>query len=196
MNKLLFIIGLRRSGTSILRKLVLEHPQVLDIKFEPHELLFACRTSHISRYRDSDYHKKVINKYKNANYSKYIGAKIVGNPGIEANNWRWLNRHFPNAKFIFIKRNPEDTYASWYKMDKESVRGVCNYEMYKDWYDLINNSFIDFVNKNKDRSCLLSYENLVENADKEMLKVWNTLKVSKIENLNKRVYKPNNWSVK
>ena len=67
--------------------------------------------------------------------------------------------------------------------------------MYRDWHDLINDSFVNFVEKNSDRSCLLYYKNLVENADKEMLKVWKTLGISKIEGLNKLMRKPKHWGV-
>lgn len=196
MSKLAWIIGMRRSGTSILRRLVMSHNDVMNIDFEPHELIYCCRTNHIKRYNNSEYHKKTINKYKDSNYSKYTGAKIAVNVGIEAMNWRWLNRHFPNSKFIFIKRNLEDNFNSWYKQDKKSVRGICSFEMYKDWYNLINNSFVEFNKENPKKSCLLSYESIVDDADKELEKVWDVLDVLRIEGLNRQINKPKNWSVK
>ena len=52
MNKLVFIIGMRRSGTSILRKLVELHPEVERIEFEPNELLEVCERIGITRYKN------------------------------------------------------------------------------------------------------------------------------------------------
>ena len=195
MNKpRIFIIGIRRSGTSLLRSLILSHPKIAEIKFEPHELIYCCRTQHINRYKNSEYHKKII-AYYTQSINIYKGAKIAVNVGIEAMNWKWVNNKIPNSIFIFIKRNVIDNFKSWYELDKNSVRGVCNYKMYKSWYNLINKSFEDFRNINPKRTCLISYENLVKNADNEMLQVWNTLGLSKIQGLNRIIRKPNNWSI-
>jgi len=188
MNKLLFIIGMRRSGTSILRKLILKNPEVDWIDFEPQELLLATDIININRYKNNEYFNKVIQRYKQEN-NRYIGCKLALNPGIMAMRWKCLYREFPKAKFIFITRNWYDSYQSWLSVDMDNIRGVCNYKMYKDWAKKIKDSFRVFCNENSN-SILIKYEFLLNNADNEMSKIWKLLKILKIENLQKLIKIP------
>jgi len=52
---LVFIIGMRRSGTSILRELIMSHKDVDTILFEPHHLMFSLRVSDMVRYNNDAY---------------------------------------------------------------------------------------------------------------------------------------------
>ena len=189
MNKLVFIIGLRRSGSSILRTLIEKHPEVSELKFEPHELLFTASTQHINRYKDSKYHQKVLDEYR-GNEDKYFGAKLVVNPGLETFSWKFLPRMYPEAKFIFINRIPKTNYDSWIKQDKKSVRGIINRGTYNELWCNINYSFIDFTRINPDNACILSYEVLCSNTDKELEKVWKCLDVTPMIGLNKFIKQP------
>jgi len=195
MDKIVFIIGMRRAGTSILRSLLMQHSKIEFIEFEPHDLLFAVGTRHIKRYNSSKYHIDTINRFFKNN-KKYYGAKIVCNPYLSALGWRFLKRYFPQAKFIFIKRDWIDNYNSWYKQDINSVRGVIPKEMYKYFYDKINTSFENFYEKNMLNACMIIYENLVNNADKELIKVWEVLNIRIKTGFNKEMKKPSNWRIK
>jgi hypothetical protein len=188
MNKLLFIIGMRRSGTSILKELVEKHPEVNQILFEPHELFFVIQTIHIERYKKSQYHIDVINKYK-GHEDKWFGAKIAVNAGIEAMNWRWLDDKFDNPKYIFIKRNPQKTYQSWCRVET-SKRGLCQYGMYEVWWHHINRSFEHFVEENKNRGVIIQYEDLLLDADKELNNIWSLLDIERIKGFQKYIRKP------
>ena len=190
MNKLFFIIGLRRSGTSILRNLILKHPEVQEIKFEPYELWHAIRVSHLGRYKNDPYVKKIIEDFRYAP-GKYKGAKFALNAGIEAMTWRRLALVFPEAKFIFIVRDAEQTYKSWVEQDLNSIRGLCSKELYIGFRKQIINSF--YLLKNRE-NCIINYKNLVENPDEEMKKVYQLLNIPKMTNLQKYMKKPKNWS--
>ena len=192
-NNLLFVLGMRRSGTSILRILLNRHPMIETLKFEPHEVVFACRLIHLNRYKNESYYKNIINYYKEYKGEKFIGFKEVFNVGIESMNWRWLYRNFPNAKFVFIIRDCETNYESWRQQDLQSVRGICSYEMYKAWWHHLNSDFRKYNNKHPNKSCIIFYHNLVENADLELEKVWNILKIDKITGANKLIHKPKHW---
>ena len=195
MNKLFFIVGMRRSGTSILRQLILKHPQVEKIAFEPYELWHSIRVSHISRYKNDPYVKKIIQDFR-ISYSpgKYTGAKFALNAGIEAITWRRLGLVFPEAKFIFIIRNSEDTYNSWVGQDKDSVRGLCPKELYKKFRNHIVDSFVHYEEKNLKTSHIISYEHLIENPDEEMENVYRLLDIAKMGGLSRYMKKPKNWS--
>ena len=178
MNKQVFLMGMRRSGTSILRDLMNKHPDI-QLEFEPYELFYTVATSEMGRYKAQSLRQEVLKQYTTQSI-KWYGAKFAFNPGIEAMKWKCFNTVFPNAHFVFIIRNPKDTYASWVKQDKNSVRGICDYPMYMNWHYHITQSFEDKSIK----STIIKYEDLVNNADKEMLKVWNLLNVTPITRLN------------
>jgi len=191
MPKIVFIIGFRRSGTSFLRQLVKMSPDVEDILFEPHELLFSAQTIHIPRYQKSEYHIKSIEKFKG--HKKIFGAKIALNPGIEAMNWLWLEEKFDKPHYIFIMRKPEDTYDSWIKHET-SVRGIIPFDMYDAWWFHINVSFLTFAQKNPERSVILTYEDLCRDANKTMDRVWKVLGLHSFDkDLNKLVKKGANY---
>jgi len=181
MNKLVFLIGMRRSGTSILRKLVEMHPEVDRIEFEPNELLEICERIGIPRYKRIPYFNEVVNRFKKPRNGWY-GAKLALNAGIEAMRWRRLDERFDKPHYIFIQRNPNMTYDSWIK-NETSTRGTCPKDMYLPWWKHINKSFEEFVKENPERGCIVQYEKLCENADLELKKVWNLLKIECLTNL-------------
>jgi len=185
MNKLFFIIGMRRSGTSILRKIVMRNSQVKNIEFEPNELLEITERIDIPRYRNIPFFKNTLERFKEHS-DKYYGAKLALNPGIEAMRWLNLPFKFPNAKFIFIRRTPKSTYNSWINIET-SKRGLCSYQMYLDWWTHINVSFLNFE---KSKRCIIDYEKLIKNPDIEMFKIWKFLKVPRIYNLKNMIKTP------
>lgn len=187
-----FIIGMRRSGTSIFRKLVNRHPKVNKILFEPHHLKFSIGVSFLGRYKADKYVKKNLAGFKNA--PKWTGAKIVYNAGIEALGWRKIPAKFPNSKFIFIYRNPDETYKSWVKVDENTYRGICEKDLYLRFFEKITGSFKEFTENNPNKTAYVDYKNLVLNTDEEMQKVWNVLDVKPLNGLGKLMHKPNNWS--
>ena len=50
-----FILGMRRSGTSILREIVASHPEVDECLFEPHDLWHAIMMDHFKRFEARPY---------------------------------------------------------------------------------------------------------------------------------------------
>lgn len=195
-KKLVFVIGMRRSGTTILSELIRKHSEVGVIEFEPYELFQACALSEIRRYNDVAYFQKTIERYKRHNPKRYFGAKFALNPGIEAMKWRLIAQVFPKAKFVFIKRGIKDTYDSWINVDKNSVRGICSFEMYLPWYWHIVESFIEFCKTNLRKATIIDYEDLIRNADSEMERVWKILELESIKGLNGFMRKPKHWSNK
>ena len=195
MNKLFFIVGIRRSGTSILRELILKHPEVDKILFEPYELWHAIRVSHLGRYKNDPYVKKIIQDFSYAP-GKYKGAKFALNTCLESMTWRRLALVFPEAKFIFIIRDAEQTYKSWVKQDKDSVRGLCSKELYMGFREHITQSFIDFTANNINKSCILFYKDLVKLTDFTMVNIWRTLNITPITGLQKYIKIPENWNNK
>lgn len=191
--KLFFIIGLRRSGTSILRELMRLHSGIKGVEFEPHPLWNAVDLNHFSRFNSLPYVRSTIEEFeKKGMEDKWYGAKFALNPGTKALEWVWLPKTFPESKIIFITRNKEDTWRSVYKQDVDSTRGIIN----KKAYDILTDDLINNFSNYQGAHCFISYEKLVENADKELMKIWNLLEIKPITGLNKRMVKPENWNKK
>ena len=183
MNKLVFVIGMRRSGTSILQKLILSHTEVDSYLFEPHNFLYALKVYKLYRYHKDKYVLDSINEIQKMSLGEKLSViKFAFNPGIDAMNWKEIKLLLPDAKFVFITRDPKKTYDSWCRVET-AVRGTCSYDLYLPWWEFITNSF------DADASCHIRYENLLEDADKEMSKVWDLLGVENINGLNKRIIK-------
>lgn len=182
MHKTFFILGLRRSGTSILRQIILKNPSVSNIEFEPHEIFHAVSVLKLSRYKNNKFYNNVIRNFnRQGGNNKWHGAKLVLNPGIDSLDWIWLPDRFPNSKIIFIIRNPISTYKSYTKQDAKVRRGVIGKEPYLALHKQIVNSFKDWANNNIDRSCAISYDNMLKHPNNEINKVWKLLGVPKTD---------------
>ena len=174
-SNLFFIIGIRRSGTSILRELIMKHPQVMGCEFEPHDLWAAVDLNHFPRLmkkrRVNYFSTDTIGEFYNngleaATKNQWYGAKFALNPGVKALEWVWLKKTFPNARFIFINRNTNSTWNSYVKQDKDSVRGLITKEAY---FAECNNLLEGY------QGHFLNYKSLLNNANWEMELVFKSL---------------------
>ena len=172
-----FIIGARRSGTSILRKIVGLSPGVEQILFEPHPLWHAVMMQHFSRFKSQPY-KQTIDNFRPKGNGTILGAKIALNPGIDAMDWVWLPRVYHKAKFIFIKRNSKDNYASYYHADKDSVRGIITERVYSPMYQWIWGSMFDFWKHNQTRAMIINYDKMIDSPLEETSQIWPFLGVA------------------
>lgn len=178
MNKLFFVIGMRRSGTSILRTLLERNPDIAKVDFEPHPLWNAVDLAHFKRYENYPGVQRTLEDFRNRGRGdKWHGAKFALNPGVKALEWIWLPKTFPGSKIIFIIRNPQDTYQSYFKQDYQSVRGVLPEEIYTPSWHFIVDGFKRYAAANPDTACLVNYDELLLNLAREMSKCWRLLGV-------------------
>lgn len=192
-ENLFFIIGLRASGTSVIRQMIVRCPEVAKVEFEPHDLMFASSTRHLNRYGHCPYHRSVIRRFKGS--EGLYGAKIALNTGIEALNWRFLDRIFDYPKFIFITRNAADNFWSLRNKDKNTVKGILPMDLFKSLRKIIIQSFVDFHEENRKRSCIVDYDKFVLDPDKELEKVSKLLGVFIPTGVKELVHKPKYWSL-
>jgi len=182
---------MRRSGTSILRTLLLKHPEILGIEFEPHPLWNAVDLAHFERFKNHLGVQEAIKGFKaKGKGDGWHGAKFALNPGVKAMEWVWLPRTFPEAKFIFITRDHEARWQSYYKEDKDAVRGYIPKHLYFPLSELIEQGLRDFHLKNGGKCCFVQFERLLDNAEEELKDVWELLEINILKRLNELMRKP------
>jgi len=122
----IFIVGLPRSGTSLLEQMLCSHSQIIDGgEFNGMERASRCLTKGLpigSRAEQLD--ANVIEKHAveiRRSYLRYAHEKygvhgVVVDKSMTNNRYLWLiKKIFPNSPIIFIKRNILDTVWSCYK---------------------------------------------------------------------------------
>lgn len=122
----IFIVGLPRSGTSLLEQMLCSHSQIIDGgEFNGMERASRCLTKGLpigSRAEQLD--TNVIEKhlveirrsYLQYAHEKYGTDGVVVDKSMTNNRYLWLiKKIFPNSPIIFIKRNILDTVWSCYR---------------------------------------------------------------------------------
>jgi len=195
-----FVLGMRRAGTSILRRIISKSPGVDKCLFEPHEIFYAASLAQIQRYKDHPFVVNTLRKFKSqANSSSgRIGAKFPLNPGTHGMQWKYLNSTFPTCQFVFIIRDIDDNYASYKQQDKKSVRGyIEDRYVYDYFYNRFNAEFMEFTKANPERGIMFSYDSLVENGGNILDPLWPFLGVQppKPAAFND-IHEPKHWKTK
>jgi len=192
----IFIVGMRRAGTSFLRKLIMDSSDVQDILFEPHILYHSVIVTQLQRLANTPHVTGPIEDFcrlVRRNKGR-TGAKFAINPGVKGMEWICLNNVFPKAQFVFIGRNVWDNHASYWNEDKDYQRGVVPFEPYE-WFWIHNNAqWNEFCTVNPDRGIFVSYDRMVESPVETLAPVWDLLKVSPPSDKSfVKVRKPRYW---
>ena len=180
----LFVLGLRRSGTSIIRKCINTSPNV-ELEFEPRDAWWTITQGHLPRFRNhkmvvhlEDAMKSTLSLMESCNLIG--GAKFAFEPGIVGMYWRHIELRFKDPKFVFVRRNAKDTYSSYTKMDNGSVHGTACQTSFDLARQQIYSSFEDFSRQYPERSAFVDYEKLI--AGKQIPdSVWNMIGVQPVD---------------
>jgi hypothetical protein len=161
----IFVLGMRRSGTSLLRRLV-EQGTGGKILFEPHDIWFAIRRGHLERIRKTRAFQEAVRHCRQAwRGHEVFGAKFAFDPGIEAMEWRWLQKRFKKPKFICIYRNLVNTYNSYIKEDAEALRGVARMQEHTETSLRLQEDWHAGSIKQPEKFSYITYEDLAEDPE-------------------------------
>jgi len=179
-NTPIFILGMPRSGTTLVEQIISNHPKV----YGGDELNFLPNL--ISKHFDFKKYKNTfadINKKNNIDF-KIIAKEYINNLKKISNNsynvtdklpinFKWIGFIrilFPNAKIFHCYRNPKDNCLSIFKnyfVNKElnfsyDMNEISNFYIYyldimKHWKNLISDSIYE-----------VKYENIIKNSEKEI----------------------------
>lgn len=185
----IFIFCLPRSGSTLLQRILMNHSEISSVA-EPHFLLplvFASKKKGIlTKYSHLSSHKGINDVIENlpnkhTDFNKYINefSMNIYNSLSEKESKYFLDKTpryfwiipdiikiFPNAKFIFLFRNPIQIYASL-------LTTFCNnrfnklYMFYNSLFEgvkLLSEGYVE----NSEKSICINYENLINNPEKSI----------------------------
>ena len=187
MNKLVFIISLPRSGSTLLQKLLLAHNSVAtssenwllltlcyslyekDVFTPYNHQLASTGMADFLKTTGLDSYDEFIRSFANAAFSKLCDSDDQVVVDKTPRNYLivpHLARIFPDAKFIILKRNPIQVFASILSSWRQ---GRFRYH-YRDWIDLNEGPkfLADSIGQLRDRSVIVDYEDLVKSPAKEL----------------------------
>ncbi len=181
-RKLIFIVGMPRSGTSLVEQILSSHPEVFGggelpflnieidqifLKFEKnnhlnkdeiHDLIIECRKKYLERISNYNVSSKVFTDKAPLNF-RFVG---------------FIKYIFPNAKIINCRRDPMDIIWSNFKNyfpnsmpftnDLEDIANF--YRLYQDLVTFLREKFPEIIYD-------IEYSNLVENPEIEIKKLLN-----------------------
>jgi hypothetical protein len=162
----ILVIGYQRSGTTLLRRLIQLHPDVVSIIHEKKVLRHGKNKKDILKY---------VNKFSSkCKLDNNWGEKVpfYGSASILGYCKKWCNIFGNEARIIHIIRHPVDVAISNVKMKKSPARSVDKaVKLYEKIYPKILHQ-IEESNELMKKTIVISFETLVTDPKKTMAKVF------------------------
>lgn len=207
MRNIVFIISLPRSGSTLLQRLLSNHPKIFTVP-EPWILLnyfslvndnitcccnYSYKVSKVAftellKFLDIETYYKIISKHVYELYNEILEKNKKDAIYFIDKTPRYylildeINKAFPESKKIFIVRNPlASLISSMNTWKKGRLYLLADYIDYVKGPMLIHN----FLKKNKNEKniMIVKYEHLLMNPKDELKKICNFLDIHYIENL-------------
>jgi protein-tyrosine sulfotransferase len=90
----------------------------------------------------------------------------------------YLNTLFPNAKFVYLVRDPRAQVVSYMKYLNQTLTSKNKLKYLSEWNDFNNDTYNQCLKVGKDRCIVVNYESLVQNTKKNMREVAKFLDIS------------------
>tara|TARA_Y100000590_G_scaffold469324_1_gene656174 strand:- start:7077 stop:8645 length:1569 start_codon:yes stop_codon:yes gene_type:complete len=179
----IFIIGMPRSGTTLIEQILSSHPKVFgadEVEFLPNVIKKNFGNNNLKLFFEG------VIDFKSENFDKigleYDGmVKNISNDSERVTdklptNFKWvglIKLILPNAKIIHCTRNSHDNCLSIFKNHFTSgkVNFAYNLNEIVDFYNLYSNLMNYWNDLLPDFIFNINYENLINNADREIKKL-------------------------
>ena len=180
-KKLIFIVGMPRSGTSLLEQVLSSNNEIYaagELRFIPLEM-----SSLISKQTSAKQILKKLNEIKKnylENISKLTYKSIIVDK-MPSNYFYigFISRMFPNSKIIHINREPIATCFSNYKIffDSEQMQFTCDLGFIRDNYRIYEDLIKFWKTKRINNLLHINYEDLTENPKKYFISIFDFLEI-------------------
>ena len=172
----IFILGMPRSGTTLVEKIISSHSQVSTISeanFIPDKLFKYINNDfeNLENFLNSNFQKEYYEFVQLFNIKNQI---IIDKTLINFWYLGFIKIFFPNAKIIHISRNPFDNCLSIFENLFEFPQGWdCNQEELAEYY-LIYQDLMQYWNTLFDKDILnIKYEEIVSNSESKIKELIN-----------------------
>jgi tetratricopeptide (TPR) repeat protein len=168
-TKIIFILGMPRSGTSLVEQIISSHNQVLG----GGELIYMSqivKEKFLNNFNPNDLNKVLIEAKK-----EYISKISYGNNSFlnftdkSPLNFRWIGfmlNMLPNSKIIHCRRNKLDVCWSSYKNQFEgSLHFSNNFHDLSNFYQMYEDLMVFWEKQYSSQIYNLDYENLINNPE-------------------------------
>tara|TARA_B100000780_G_scaffold72423_1_gene48535 strand:+ start:1793 stop:3325 length:1533 start_codon:yes stop_codon:yes gene_type:complete len=177
-KKVIFVLGLPRSGTTLVEKIISGHNKVSgigELNFLPRIINeFAFHENNIDKFKIADFMKENIEKkyQENLKFYKIKNEIVIDKTLTNFIYIGFIKYFFPNSKIIHCSRDAKNNCLSIYKNLFSDAQSWCYneedivdyYKSYKDIMNFWNDELGDEIYN-------IKYENLVQNFNEETKKL-------------------------
>ena len=161
----ILVVGYQRSGTTLLRRLIGLHPDVVTMLHEKKLLNHGKNKKNILKY---------VNKYSGkCTMENNWGEKVpfYGKTSILSYCKKWIKIFGDEARVIHIIRHPIDVAISNVKMNKSPAK---SFSKAVNLYNNVYPNFLDIIEKSDERNktFIISFETLVYKPKETMVEVF------------------------
>ena len=181
--KPIFIVGLPRSGSTLLESIICRSTQIeqfgelteLNIAFKENILNKIKKDSDIKNI-DTGSLNRVINGYSRKFNS--VDSFFTDKLPLNFMYMGFINLFFPRSKIILCERNKNDNLLSIYEsfFTKDNYAFSYSIEDLKKYYEMYMNH-INFWKRNKTNFLSIKYENLIKTTEATVKKIFNFLEI-------------------
>ena len=181
-NKIIFICGMPRSGTTLIEQIIASHKEV----YGAGELNYLSKVIRKNFFKDNYLYEKILlEKINNKNnniieeYLNYLNSHTFEEKIITDKaplNFRWIGFikiFFPESKIIHCLRDNKDNCLSLYKnsFDSDNLNWCYDQKELSNYYNLYHDLINFWKEKIPNFIYDAKYENIVENQEEEIKKI-------------------------
>lgn len=185
----LIMTGFPRSGTTLLENVLSSHPDVVTCE-ETSSLIGSIQTAYkvptekdpkcLDLHSRAEHHRFLYYQ----NISRFVNKKnpkvILDKTPIISANIKYMEKIFPNKRYIFSIRHPYDVVLSNYKQDYQPNIAMAAFtDIYESCvlYDYVMSNWFDVFPGETDRVHYIKYDDLVNNFEETIRGALNFLSV-------------------
>ena len=175
-KKVIFILGMPRSGTTLVEKIISSHSKVSTISeanYIPEKIFFYLSNDfeNLKSFIDSNFQDEYFEFTNSFNIKNEI---IIDKTLINFWYLGFIKIFFPNSKIVHVSRNPLDNCLSIFENLFEFSQGWdCDQNELAEYY-LIYKDLMEYWNTILDKKILnIKYENLISNPEKQIKELIN-----------------------